>query len=139
MILPGGTSPICDPLKMRFNSALNALRFPLFGRQNFSAKEKDMNRIAVTLIGAALLAGATGLVIAKTQQATGPIFIAGDRPVTEEQVRAKLQSDGWSNIVISNEGTYFKVTASRNGRTDKILIDSQTGRLGVNDDDDDDD
>jgi hypothetical protein len=59
--------------------------------------------------------------------------------VTEEQVRAKLQSDGWSNIVISNEGTYFKVTASRNGRTDKILIDSQTGRLGVNDDDDDDD
>jgi len=31
------------------------------------------------------------------------------------------------------------VTASRNGRTDKILIDSQTGRLGVNDDDDDDD
>src|SRR5262245_5907083 len=139
MIWPTGTSPICDPLKMRFNSALNAIRFPLLGRQNFGAKEKDMNRIAVTLIGAALFAGATGLVIAKTQQATAPIFIAGDRPVTEDQVRAKLQSDGWSNIVIFNEGTYFKVTASRNGRTDKILIDSQTGRLGVNDDDDDDD
>jgi len=98
-----------------------------------------MNRIVVTLIGATLLAEATGLVIAKAQQSTDAVLVAGDRRVTEEQVRAKLESDGWSNVVIANEGRYFRATASRNGRTADILIDSQTGNVGVNDDDDDDD
>ena len=97
-----------------------------------------MNRIVVTLIGATVLAGATGLVLAKAQQGTDSVLVAGDRQVTEEQVRAKLESDGWSNVVIANEGRYFRATASRNGRTADILIDSQTGNVGVNDDDDDD-
>src|SRR5262249_873698 len=38
-------------------------------------------------IGGTLLAGSVGLMIANAQQAQAPAFIAGDRPVTAEQVR----------------------------------------------------
>jgi hypothetical protein len=98
-----------------------------------------MNRLVACTLGGALLAGAAGLMIAKAQQSQGSVLIAGDRPVTVEQVQDKLQTDGWSNIVISRNGRYIQVTASRNGQTDKMTVDSQTGRLRADADDDDDD
>ena len=97
-----------------------------------------MNRFIVSLTGGALLIGAAGLMIARAQQ-PGPVLIAGDRPVTAEQVEAKLKADGWSNIVISREGKYMQVTGLLNGKVGKIAVDSQTGRLRANDDDGDDD
>ena len=97
-----------------------------------------MNRVAIFLVGGALLIGGTGFIIARAQQ-PGPVLIAGDRPVTAEQVEAKLKADGWSNIVISREGRYMQVTGLLNGNAGKIAVDSQTGRLRANDDDDDDD
>jgi hypothetical protein len=69
----------------------------------------------------------------------GPIFIAGDKPVTEEQVRQKLQSEGWSNIQIARDGRYLEATASKDGQASKMEVDSRTGRLRADDDDDDDD
>ena len=98
-----------------------------------------MNRLVVCVVGAALLAGAAGLMMAKAQQNQGAVFIAGDRPVTAEQVQEKLQSDGWSNIVIARNGRYLRVTAARNGQTETMTVDAQTGRLRAGDDDDDDD
>jgi len=98
-----------------------------------------MRRLVVCVVGVALLAGAAGLMIANAQQKEGAVFIPGDRPVTAEQVQQKLQSDGWSNIVISREGRFIQVTASRNGQAGKITVDSQTGRLRADNDDDDDD
>jgi hypothetical protein len=98
-----------------------------------------MNRLIACVIGGALLTGGAGLMIAKAQQAPGPTFIAGDRPVTAEQVWEKLQSDGWSNIVISRNGRYIEVTGSRNGQADKMAVDSETGRLRASTDYDDDD
>jgi len=97
-----------------------------------------MTRLIVSLIGGALLIGGASLMIARAQQ-PGPVLIAGDRPVTAEQVEAKLKTDGWSNIVISREGRYMQVTGMLNGNAGKIAVDSQTGRLRANDDDDDDD
>ena len=96
-----------------------------------------MNRTIATVIGAALFAG--GLIVAKAQQAGAPAFIAGDHPVTTEQVQEKLQTDGWSNIVISRNGRYLEVTGSLNGEATKMAVDSQTGRLRADNDDDDDD
>jgi hypothetical protein len=96
-----------------------------------------MNRTIATVIGAALFAG--GLIVAKAQQAEGPAFIAGDHPVTTEQVQEKLQTDGWSNIVISRNGRYLEVTGSLNGEATKMAVDSQTGRLRADANDDDDD
>jgi hypothetical protein len=93
----------------------------------------------VWAVSGALLTGVSGLVIATAQQSQGPVFIAGDRPVTEDQVREKLQSDGWSNMHFVHDGQYFRIVASKDGQTDRITVDSQTGRLGAEDDDDDDD
>jgi hypothetical protein len=98
-----------------------------------------MNRLIASVIGGALLAGSVGLMIANAQQAPGPAFIAGDLPVTAEQVREKLQTDGWSNVVISRNGRYIEVTGSMNGEASKMAVDSQTGRLRTDADDDDDD
>ena len=100
-----------------------------------------MKRLIACVIGVALLAGSVGPMIANAQQAQAPALIAGDRPVTAEQVLEKLQTDGWSNVVISRNGRYIEATGSMNGETSKMAVDSQTGRLRANnyDDDDDDD
>jgi len=98
-----------------------------------------MKRLIACVIGGALLAGSVGLMIANAQQAPGPAFIAGDRPVTAEQVLEKLQTAGWSNVVISRNGRYIEATGSMNGETSKMAVDSQTGRLRADSDDDDDD
>jgi len=97
-----------------------------------------MKRIFVIAAGGALLAGATGLMIANAQS-PGRVLIAGDRPVTAEQVTEKLRADGWSNIAVSRDGRYFQVTGSRNGEAGKIAVDAQTGRIQNEPDDDDDD
>ena len=97
-----------------------------------------MKRLIARVIGVALLAGSVGLMIANAQQAQAPAFIAGDRPVTAELLE-KLQTDGWSNVVISRNGTYIDVTGSMNGEASKMTVDSQTGRLRADNDDDDDD
>jgi len=98
-----------------------------------------MIRLIAWVIRGALLVGSVGLMIANAQQAPGPAFIAGDRPVTAEQVLEKLQTDGWSNVIISRNGRYIEVTGSMNGQASKMEVDSQTGRLRADNDDDDDD
>jgi hypothetical protein len=59
--------------------------------------------------------------------------------VTEDQVRQKLQSEGWSNIQIARDGRYLEAIGSKDGQTSRMEVDSQTGRLRADDDDDDDD
>jgi hypothetical protein len=39
--------------------------------------------------------------IAMAEQPKGPTLIAGEQPVTEEQVRQKLESSGWSDARIT--------------------------------------
>jgi hypothetical protein len=89
--------------------------------------------------GGALLIASTALVIVMAEPIKGPVFIAGDQPVTEDQVRQKLQSDGWSNVQIVRDGRYLEAIASKNGQNSKVVVDSQTGRLRAGDDGDDED
>jgi hypothetical protein len=49
-----------------------------------------------------------------------------------------LQSDGWSNVVVSRNGKYIEATGSLNGEAGKMAVDSQMGRLRAADDEDDD-
>jgi hypothetical protein len=98
-----------------------------------------MTRLPAWILGAALLAVVAGYMMANAQQTQETVLIAGDRPVTAEQVMEKLRTDGWSNIVISRNGRYIQVTASRDGQTNTMTVDSQTGRLRADGDDDDDD
>jgi len=97
-----------------------------------------MKRLAASMIAAALLAGASSFMIARAQQ-DAPALIAGDQPVTAEQVVEKLKSDGWSSIVVSRSGRYLRITGFHDGQAGKLAVDSQTGRLSDDDDDDDDD
>jgi hypothetical protein len=98
-----------------------------------------MNKLCVLAIGCTLVGITPGLMPAQAQQRQGAVLIAGDRPVTGEQVLARLKSDGWSDIVISTEGRYLQVTGTLNGQIGKIAVDSQTGRLRASDHYDDDD
>jgi len=76
-------------------------------------------------------------VIAASEPRRGEVFIAGNRPV-EDQVRQKLQSDGYSNIQITRQGGYFEATRSKDGQTGADFA-SRTGRLAGGRDKDDDD
>jgi hypothetical protein len=102
-------------------------------------KETAMTRLAGLIVSCAVIGIASGLMLAKAQQNKGAVLIAGDSPVTQEQILAKLKLDGWSDLVMSRSGKYFQVTGVLNGQASNIAVDSLTGRLLANDDDDDDD
>ena len=97
-----------------------------------------MHRALMWAIGGGLVIAAIALVFVMAEPRKGPAFIAGDQPVTEEQIRQKLQSEGWSDIQIMRDGRYFEAIASKDERSSKLVVDSQTGRLRAADDDDDD-
>jgi hypothetical protein len=97
----------------------------------------DRRYVLAAFTGVVAAVAATGVVIA-TAETRGPVFIAGDKPVTEEQVRSKLQGDGYADVRIVREGHYFEATGAKDGKVAKLRIDAQTGRLADDDDDDDD-
>jgi len=98
-----------------------------------------MNRWSRLAFWCAVIAMGGGMVLAKAQQSKEVALIAGDHPVTVEQVLEKLKAEGWSDVVIARDGKYLKVTGILNGQTGNVAVDSQTGRLKVNANDDNDD
>jgi len=99
-----------------------------------------VNRANAWYVGGGVLfvawAAFMGLMPQRTNSAFD--FIAGNRPVTEDQVRQKLVSDGWMDVRIVLRGRYFVATASKDGESSKFSVDALTGRLRGEDDDDDD-
>jgi hypothetical protein len=83
---------------------------------------------------AVLVAIATVIDLAKERE-DGPVFIASNGPLTEDQVRQKLVAEGWANVQIGREGRYFQVMGSKDQQTAHLVVDSQTGRLRGDDDD----
>ena len=98
-----------------------------------------MSNLSKLAFGCAVIAMAGGLVLAKAQQSKETALIAGDRPVTVDQVVQKLKADGWSEIAISRNGRYLNVSGLVNGQSGKVAVDSQTGQFKADADDDDDD
>jgi len=82
-----------------------------------------------SLAAVLLVAGITGVDIYRERSTGGPIFIASNGPVTEEQIHQKMTADGWSDVQIAREGRYFQVMGSKDQQTGHFTIDSQTGRL----------
>jgi len=97
-----------------------------------------MDRRWIWAGGGLLTLGIVGVAMVTAEPSRGRAFIAGDQPATEDQVRQKLQSDGRSNVQILREGRYLEGMGSKNGRTMKVAVDAQTGRLRATDDDDED-
>jgi hypothetical protein len=90
-------------------------------------------RVLMWVIAAAVLV-AIVTVLAKERK-DGPVFIAANGPITEDQVRQKMMTDGWANVLISREGRYFQVMGLKDQQTAHLVVDSQTGRLRGDDDD----
>jgi hypothetical protein len=97
-----------------------------------------MDRRWVWAVVGLLALAITGVAVVTAETEKGPVFIAGDQPVTEDQVRQKLQSDGWSNVQVVRDGSYFEAIGSKNGQIAKVAVDARNGRLRAIDDDDDD-
>jgi hypothetical protein len=99
-----------------------------------------MNRAIPWSIGGGLLLAAWGSLLIMLPERKDPAFdfIAGNRPVTEDQVRQKLVSDGWMGVEIVLRGRFFVATASKDGQPNTFSVDSLTGRLRGEDDDCDD-
>jgi len=98
-----------------------------------------MSRKLLWAVTGLVLVGMTGIAVVTAGPTQGPAFIAGDQPVNEDQVRQKLQSDGWSNVQTVREGRYIEAVGSKNGQASKVVVNAQNGRLRATDDDDDDD
>ena len=84
-----------------------------------------------------MAAAGAAFVIAAPEPNLGPVFNEGSGSVTEEQVRQKLTSDGWTNIQVVRRGRVVLAMGSKDGRTDAVAVDASTGRLRIDDDDDD--
>jgi len=101
--------------------------------------EKTQWRIVAAVVGSLVVAG--GAVIYATDSSSGTRLILGNGPITEQQIRDKLTSDGFSNIQISPQGSLLETIATKNGRPVRLEIDSQSGTVfqarGADDDDDD--
>jgi hypothetical protein len=82
-----------------------------------------------------LLIGAIVAVFLAVQSENRRVFIGGDQPVSIDQVREKLESDGWSNIQIRQKGRFIAAIASRNGQERTIEVEARTGRIRITDDD----
>jgi hypothetical protein len=105
------------------------------------AEDRSMKKALIaTVIGGFIVAGAA-VIYAAADSSSGTRLILGNGPITEQQIRDKLTSDGFSNIQISPQGSLFETIATKNGRPVRLEIDSQSGTVfqarAADDDDDD--
>jgi hypothetical protein len=74
-------------------------------------------RLSAFAFGTILLVGMPGLVRAET-------------PMTDAQIQQKLQSEGYSNIkVTEHDKSHIDVTATKNGKTEKLAVNPSTGAV----------
>lgn len=103
-----------------------------------------MKKWIVAIVSAAFLISAAGVatLVAQVQQGATRVFIPGGQPVSEEQVRSKLQSEGWEGVLITREGQYLRATGAIGGKLRTVVVDATNGQLSgkaENEPDDDDD
>jgi hypothetical protein len=102
-------------------------------------KEVRVRRLLVFGIVLAVALGAIGVRVATAEEGSGPAFVKGGGPVTEDQVRQEMLAEGYSNPQVMREGRYFEATGTKDGQTEKLVVDQQTGRLRAGGEDSEDD
>lgn len=80
-------------------------------------------------IGLAVGAVAVAIGVIVLTPGQGRVFIAGDKPVTELDIRAKLQADGYTDVQISRDGRWFEVRATKDGKKADLAVNAENGRL----------
>jgi Peptidase propeptide and YPEB domain len=86
-----------------------------------------MNRSVRVAVVVCAVVFAAGIILFAPGQRR--VLIAGDKPVTEEQVRAKLETDGYSNVQVSRDGRWFEIRAIKEGKRADLSVNSENGRL----------
>lgn len=124
-----GALPISRGSERAASARSGERHWHLWGSLYRRKRRTAMDRRWILAGGGLLLLGLVGVAVVTAEPSQGPAFIAGDQPVSEDQVRQKLQSDGWSNVQIVREGRYLEAMGSKNGETTKVAVDAQTGRL----------
>src|SRR5262245_51654636 len=94
-----------------------------------------MGRLLIGLIIGAPLGGGLGAFIADSGEKE--VVVASDKPITEDQLRGKLQEQGWMNVQTTRDDRYIEAIASKNGRVGHPTVDSLTGQLIADDREDD--
>jgi hypothetical protein len=93
-----------------------------------------MKRLLVSGIALAVALIAIGVWTATAEEGLGPAFVKGGGPVTEDQVRQEMLAQGYSNPQVVRQGPYFEVMGIKDGQTQRLVVDSQTGRLHTGED-----
>jgi Peptidase propeptide and YPEB domain len=84
-----------------------------------------MMKISMATLAAVLLAASQGLALA-----------AGDK-MTDAQIQQKLQSEGYTNVQITEHAKdHVDVKATKNGKTEKLAVNRETGTVKSDDDND---
>ena len=95
-----------------------------------------MGRVLMGMLIGATLGGGLGVLTAVSDDEDG-LVIASDQPITEEQVRAKLQTEGWAALDMRHDNRYIEATVSKDGRIGRLTVDTLTGQLIADDRDND--
>lgn len=67
-----------------------------------------------------------------------PGLVFGQGAMTDAQIQQKLQSQGYTNVqVTKHEKGHVDVTATKNGKAEKLAVNPQTGAPTPDTDDDD--
>ena len=96
-----------------------------------------MNRLLVWSLVGALLGGGLAALIATYDESEGQMVIAGNLPLTEDQVRGQLVSRGWAEMTLTKDARYIEVSGKASGRVAHMTVDSLTGKI-ISDDSDED-
>jgi outer membrane protein assembly factor BamA len=75
-----------------------------------------------------LLSGAEAALAAGDQGATGSPTAAQTMEKVDAQIKQKLESQGYANIQITGRDKgHIDVTATKNGKTEKLAVNPETG------------
>jgi hypothetical protein len=96
-----------------------------------------MSRILVWGLVGALLGGGLAMLIVIYHESESQMVIAGDLPLTEEQVRGQLAARGWIDLNLKRDERYIEASGTASGRAAHMTVDALTGRIIVDDSDND--
>jgi hypothetical protein len=81
-------------------------------------------KISTAALGVILLTGLPGVVFAADK-------------MTDAQIQAKLKADGYTNVQITeHDRDHVDVKATKNGKTEKLAVNPQTGAVAPDTDND---
>ena len=96
-------------------------------------------RLCRTMLSIVLLAGSSGLAIAASDNdVSGSVTRIQASTMSDAQIRQKLEAQGYSNVQIKERDKgHVDVTAAKNGKSEKLSVNPQSGQVKPDTDNDD--